>query len=225
MKDNKTSRILITTIMILMITAISACAPAQNNTKPSRPEGTTQTPDTSATDKLACTIHEDCICQGIDKSTGTCFLGNKQYYDKNVDKTKDCPDFCTGIAGNFVIRCVNNQCMQTFQCMTDEDCASGQACMTNRCVNADDQNTDTGKYSTGCKTDDDCEKAGCSATLCRPKKAQPIFTTCEYKPEYACYRNIDCGCVKSACAWREDANFKTCIENARSKQGNTDIPV
>lgn len=57
-----------------------------------------------------CEADEDCICQGIDTQTGDCFVGNKHYYEIFVNKDQDCPDFCTGIAGNLVTRCVKNKC-------------------------------------------------------------------------------------------------------------------
>jgi len=49
---------------------------------------------------------EDCAC-GIDKETGKCAIGNKRYIDTSVQ----CPDFCTGFAGNLRINCINNICM------------------------------------------------------------------------------------------------------------------
>lgn len=54
-----------------------------------------------------CTSDSDCAC-GKHKTTGECFVGNKKY----VNTTEQCPDFCTGIAGNFEIKCVNNKCKQ-----------------------------------------------------------------------------------------------------------------
>jgi hypothetical protein len=50
------------------------------------------------TDKTSCNSDTDCVCQGIDLKTGSCFIGNKEYYSRYVNKEQDCPDFCTGIA-------------------------------------------------------------------------------------------------------------------------------
>ncbi len=58
-------------------------------------------------DESYCNFDEDCAC-GIHKETSECFYGNKAYVDTN----QQCPDFCTGIAGNLIIKCVNNECMQ-----------------------------------------------------------------------------------------------------------------
>jgi hypothetical protein len=59
----------------------------------------------SAGPEVACDTDADCAC-GTNVNTGDCFLGNKEY----VDTTKQCPDFCTGIAGNLETRCVDNVC-------------------------------------------------------------------------------------------------------------------
>src|SRR5574341_767547 len=57
-----------------------------------------------------CNVDADCTCGGIDKKTDNCFVGNKLYASKNVDMSKDCPDFCTGIAAHLETKCVNNEC-------------------------------------------------------------------------------------------------------------------
>ncbi len=54
-----------------------------------------------------CEKNTDCAC-GVNINTGDCFYGNKDY----VDTTRQCPDFCTGITENLIIRCINNQCIQ-----------------------------------------------------------------------------------------------------------------
>lgn len=54
-----------------------------------------------------CETDEDCAC-GRHTTTGNCFYGNVNY----VNTTSQCPDFCTGIAGNFRIGCVKNECKQ-----------------------------------------------------------------------------------------------------------------
>lgn len=59
---------------------------------------------------LLCNVDADCTCGGLDKNTGECFVGNKLYASKFVDFSKDCPDFCTGIAGHLETRCVSNKC-------------------------------------------------------------------------------------------------------------------
>ena len=55
----------------------------------------------------SCQTDSDCAC-GVSKDTGDCFYGNRNF----VDESKQCPDFCTGIAGNLVIECIDNVCTQ-----------------------------------------------------------------------------------------------------------------
>ncbi|MFH1229057.1 MAG: hypothetical protein V1678_01360 [Candidatus Aenigmatarchaeota archaeon] len=55
-----------------------------------------------------CLTDSDCSC-GVKIGTDECFYGNKEF----VDSTKQCPDFCNGIAANLVIICENNACIHT----------------------------------------------------------------------------------------------------------------
>jgi hypothetical protein len=57
-----------------------------------------------------CEIDDDCVCGGYDTKTDQCFVGNRQYYELFVDKERDCPDFCTGIAGDRGVKCVDSKC-------------------------------------------------------------------------------------------------------------------
>jgi len=98
---------------------ILGCAPgkvADGGVLPSRS-------DISAID--SCVSDSDCTCGGIDKLSGQMLLGDKDYYSKYVDTSKSCPDFCTGIAGNLVVKCVDNKCMQVLECLADTDCDKG----------------------------------------------------------------------------------------------------
>jgi hypothetical protein len=70
-----------------------------------------------------CKDVSDCSC-GVNIYTGDCFFGNKNF----VDTTKQCPDFCNGIAANLILRCVNNTCVHT-ACMCPEGYMQiGNAC-------------------------------------------------------------------------------------------------
>ncbi|MFC1753248.1 eight-cysteine-cluster domain-containing protein [Thermoproteota archaeon] len=163
-------------------------------------------------DKDLCEYDSDCICGGHD-ADGSCFMGNKEYYDLYVDKSEDCPDFCTGIAGNMMLRCVANRCIQTFECLTSDECESG-TCQNNKCAGGKPR-IEVGS-ATGCTSDKDCVTGGCSGTVCQHKKAEPIFTTCEFKPEYACYKSdAECGCVKGDCEWKKEAGFDECVYKLR----------
>lgn len=64
----------------------------------------------SKVDEKYCEKDDDCAC-GRNIRTGECFYGNKNF----VNVSDQCPDFCTGIHGHFVIRCINNECKQAFE--------------------------------------------------------------------------------------------------------------
>ncbi len=55
--------------------------------------------------KLSCQTDRDCTC-GVDKETGQCAFGNKNF----IDTSRQCPDFCTGFGGQLNIKCLNNFC-------------------------------------------------------------------------------------------------------------------
>lgn len=83
-----------------------------------------------------CETDEDCICGGVDKQTGICFMGNKKYHELYVDKDAEChfDEFCTGPGDNLVMRCMVNECIQMFECLEDYKCGEGEKCVRNKCV-------------------------------------------------------------------------------------------
>lgn len=67
-----------------------------------------------------------------------------------------------------------------------------------------------------CGTDSDCGAGGCSGQVCTTAaEAAGIITTCEYRAEYDCLKLTSCGCVEGKCAWKENADYRTCFENAK----------
>jgi len=64
-------------------------------------------PKESLNKENSCEKDEDCAC-GIHINTGDCFYGNKAY----VDTSYVCPDFCTGIKGDWIVTCRDFQCTQ-----------------------------------------------------------------------------------------------------------------
>jgi len=67
---------------------------------------------------------------------------------------------------------------------------------------------------------DGCVPAGCSGQLClEEEQAGNIMTTCEYKPEYACYRTAVCERQASgACGFTETDELRICRTEALRKQ-------
>jgi len=63
-----------------------------------------------------------------------------------------------------------------------------------------------------CISDRDCKTAGCSGTVCKSINAPPVITTCEFLPEYACYKETGCICINGECQWDETEEFQQCYE-------------
>lgn len=56
-----------------------------------------------------------------------------------------------------------------------------------------------------------CRPSGCSGQICADEDS---VTTCEYRPEYACYQSAICERqADGACGWRPTATLKTCLSN------------
>lgn len=69
--------------------------------------------------------------------------------------------------------------------------------------------------------DEACQVTGCSSTVCTDKDAEPAMTTCEYKEEYACYKESYALCVpnsKGKCSWTMNDKLKTCLLNHEAKE-------
>src|SRR5688572_12753746 len=57
----------------------------------------------------------------------------------------------------------------------------------------------------------ECKPTGCSGAVCSD---QDVVTTCEFKPEYACYR--DATCTRQAdgqCGWTPTPELDACLKN------------
>jgi eight-cysteine-cluster-containing protein len=65
-----------------------------------------------------------------------------------------------------------------------------------------------------CTSDDECAATGCSGQVCA---AEPVLTTCEFRPEYACFQDpaiTSCGCNEGQCAFAPTPELAACIEEA-----------
>jgi eight-cysteine-cluster-containing protein len=59
----------------------------------------------------------------------------------------------------------------------------------------------------------DCVKTGCSGTVCAEAESD-VMTTCEMKPEYACYQDAQCARQPDgACGWTETPELQACLNN------------
>ena len=57
----------------------------------------------------------------------------------------------------------------------------------------------------------DCITTGCSGTVCA-EPGKEVITTCEMKPEYACYKNAKCERqTTGACGWTQTPELTGCL--------------
>jgi hypothetical protein len=58
-----------------------------------------------------------------------------------------------------------------------------------------------------------CVKTGCSGTLCA-ETGNDLVTTCEFRPEYACYGDASCERQPDgACGWTQTPELARCLAN------------
>lgn len=56
-----------------------------------------------------------------------------------------------------------------------------------------------------------CTKGGCSGQVCH-SSGEPVFTTCEYRAEYACYKTAICTRqANGQCGWIQTPELKACL--------------
>jgi len=62
-------------------------------------------------------------------------------------------------------------------------------------------------------TADGCKRTGCSGQICAD---EDMVSTCEYRPEYACYKDAACERQGNGeCGWTPSAALTTCLESSR----------
>lgn len=66
-------------------------------------------------------------------------------------------------------------------------------------------------YSSEKNIENTCVKAGCSGQLCLDKDALYI-DTCEWKPEYSCYKDAMCTKIDGVCQWVKDDSLMSCLK-------------
>jgi len=70
-----------------------------------------------------------------------------------------------------------------------------------------------------------CVKSGCSGTVCTAA-GHEVVTTCEFRPEYACYQTASC--AKQAdgeCGWTQTQDLTACLANPPPASGGSGAPV
>ncbi len=147
---------------------------------PPKPIEPTQAPsgDKFLENAAFCNVDADCTCGGIDKKTNNCFVGNKLYASKFVDMSRDCPDFCTGIAAHLETKCVNNECKNVPRPGWNEPKActeEAKICPDGSSVGRTGPNCEFAPCpGAECSSNADCVPAQCChATTCVPASQAP----------------------------------------------------
>lgn len=70
-----------------------------------------------------------------------------------------------------------------------------------------------------------CAVAGCGQQLCvSAQEAATIVTTCEYRAEYACYREASCEPQSDGqCGWTETEELRQCLANPPAIEGGLEV--
>jgi eight-cysteine-cluster-containing protein len=63
-----------------------------------------------------------------------------------------------------------------------------------------------------CETDADCFHTGCNGAICA---SENIVTSCEWRPEFACYVLLPCGCQDGVCGGVANGDTEICLEEVR----------
>jgi eight-cysteine-cluster-containing protein len=62
----------------------------------------------------------------------------------------------------------------------------------------------------------ECKVSGCSGQACVAADQEPLATTCEWLPEYACYQKAECAVQSNGqCGWTPSDELETCFATAR----------
>lgn len=101
-------------------------------------------------------------------------------------------------------------------CAEDADCPPGQICDSNgpspwAFPPPPDEGAPPPPLPSGSCTNP-CITTGCSGIICA---AEPVNSTCNWEPSYACYAEDLCGAFgeNGACQWQENEAFETCMES------------
>lgn len=66
-----------------------------------------------------------------------------------------------------------------------------------------------------CQVSSGCRIDGCSGQICASADSEPMITTCEFRPEYACYQQLGvCENLGNGCAWTMTEELSSCLESA-----------
>lgn len=82
------------------------------------------------------------------------------------------------------------------------------------CKNSNNSCSDTDQFTVANSLS--CKRGGCSGQLCLDSRIQDMVTTCEFKPEYACYQAAECKVQADGnCGFTPSDTLTACLNNAK----------
>ncbi|MEZ4268929.1 MAG: Dickkopf N-terminal cysteine-rich domain-containing protein [Myxococcota bacterium] len=198
--------------------------------------------DIEVCEGCACVPGEDCSCTDTMQCYGTCSDAGPAY-DCGADS--DCkPGYycavqvCSGCAcpaGEPDCDCaIEPSCKgyckvatpQPTYCWDAMDCPAGQVCQLDAAqkpaaipCTPEDCGDPLPPPPAGICVDapkGECQATGCSGQICA---SEPMASTCEWQPWYACYKLAKCGAfgADGACSWSENPEFIACMKDFGTK--------
>ncbi len=155
------------------------------------------------------TFESEAACEGLATEGEACSLYGTQCAD-GLECAFECPYPTNDPANcNYGFN-PNGTCQQPAVCVEGDTQPAEDGCNTCTCSGGQWACTEIACLPSECTTDADCIETGCSGQVCAP---QAVITTCEFRPEYACYNEptTSCGCNNGQCGWAQTADLAACL--------------
>lgn len=119
----------------------------------------------------------------------------------------------------FVVTLTNNAQTETLNIPTDGNGQIRKMAISKAgqyrfvCRNSNNSCSDTDQFTVSGSTA--CKRTGCSGQLCVDSAAQDVVTTCEFKPEHACYQQAECKVqANGQCGFTDTDTLRSCLARA-----------
>lgn len=181
-----------------------------------------------------CDSHDDCTIYCITEPcpVGQCVGHRCGAEDPSPCASVLCPEGTTCIARGGHASCVENRCEPGMafnavsgrcECTSIGLCITGwtwdpvactcvDPCATVRCAAGTHCEADGGHVACVPDGGSPCVVSGCSGQICA---SEPVITTCEWHPAYACYADATCEVQPDGhCGWTETPELTACLEGS-----------
>lgn len=166
-------------------------------------------------------IVDSCYGECVDRFTcapadGTCRYEGQTYQPGDTFPASDGCNTC-GCSADGLVACTLRACACDYSDPARKWVArSPEQCATVRFTCAEGLRPFFDDCGCGCEAEATaCSVGGCSGQLC-VGPGDPGVSTCEWLPEYACYRSASCEAQAGGrCGWTQTDELRRCIEEAR----------